>query len=226
MNEFEQRHIDLDRLSDWVDGRISGSNAREIERHVAECGSCARQRERLIDLIAEARALPATIDPPAELWNAVRVRIATPVATPVKPLGATRRWQLAAAAVLLVALSSGLTALFLRRPSVFVTSREAVVTRGSSATPIQPAMARALATDYEATIRQLRENLDERRHQLDPATIAKVEASLRVVDSAIAEARSALAADPANLTLVDLLAASYERKLELLRRASELTSSI
>ena len=225
MSEFEHRHVDLDRLSDWVDGRISGNEAREIERHLTLCGSCARQRERLIDLIAEARALPTSIQPPATLWNAVQGRIATAAVTPVKPLGSTRRWQLAAAAVLLVALSSGITALLLRRPGPLATSHEAIATHSPSPAMVQPAMARALATDYEATIRQLRENLDERRQQLDPATIAKVEASLRVVDSAIAEARSALAADPANLTLVDLLAASYERKLELLRRASELLPS-
>jgi hypothetical protein len=52
-----------------------------------------------------------------------------------------------------------------------------------------------------------------------------VEASLRVIDDAIDEARHALAADPANLDLLDLLAASYERKLELLRRANELPPS-
>ncbi|HEY2854738.1 MAG TPA: zf-HC2 domain-containing protein [Gemmatimonadaceae bacterium] len=222
MNEFDHQHIHSDRLGDWVDGRITGDEARDIERHLAACASCARQRERLVDLIAEARSLPASIDPPAQLWNAVRGHIAT--TAPVKPLGGTRRWQLAAAAVLLVALSSGVTALLIRHRSEIVAGREALATHASTA--IQPAAARAVARDYEATIRQLRETLDERRAQLDPATIAKVEASLRVVDSAIAEARGALADDPANLTLVDLLAASYERKLELLRRASELSSSI
>jgi len=223
MKEFDHQHIHSDQLGDWVDGRITGDAARNIERHLAACASCARRRERLVDLIAEARSLPASIDPPAELWNAVRGRIAT--IAPLKRLGGTRRWQLAAAAVLLVALSSGVTVLVIGHRSEIVASREALATRRPS-TAIQPAAARAVARDYEATIRQLRETLDERRAQLDPATIGKVEASLRVVDSAIAEARGALADDPANLTLVDLLAASYERKLELLRRASELSSTI
>ena len=225
MSKFENDHIGLERLSDWVDGRLPSDEAGEVERHVAVCARCAGQRERLVDLIAEARALPESIAPPAELWSAVRGRLAPPPVT-VTSLGTAQRWQLAAAAVVLVVLSASVTALLLRRPSASESSRNLVATgRAPSTAPAQPAGARAVAADYEATIRQLRETLDERRSQLDPGTVAKVEASLRVIDSAIAEARGALAADPANLTLLDLLAASYERKLELLRRATELPSS-
>jgi len=226
MSTFENDHIALERLSDWVDGRLSAADARDIERHLSLCANCAGTRERLVDLIAEARRLPDTIEPPAELWTGLRARLSAPPAT-VRSSGTARRWQLAAAAVLLVALSAGVTALLLRRPSESRTSPDVVATRNAgSAPPPRFAAARRVAADYETTIRQLRETLDERRAQLDPGTVAKVEASLRVIDSAIAEARGALAADPANLTLVDLLAASYERKLELLRRASELSSSI
>ena len=88
-----------------------------------------------------------------------------------------------------------------------------------------PAPVRSVDADYSAAIRELDESLAEHRAQLDPATVAKVEASLRVIDQAINEARHALAADPSNLTLHDLLAASYERKLELLRRATGLLPS-
>jgi hypothetical protein len=49
-----------------------------------------------------------------------------------------------------------------------------------------------------------------------------LERTLRVIDEAIAEARAALAADPSNRTLLDVLSANYEQKVELLRRASEL----
>ena len=129
-------------------------------------------------------------------------------------------WLLAAAALLLVAVSSAITALIVRRPQTVAVRHDPQ--------PAQPAAlrlpvaARAVDADYQAVIRELDESLAQRRSQLAPETIAKVEASLRVVDQAIGEARRALAADPANRDLVDLLAASYERKLELLRRATEL----
>jgi len=62
------------------------------------------------------------------------------------------------------------------------------------------------------------------RSSLSPETIRTVDHSLAVVDSAIKEARSALLADPNNQVLVDLLSATYQRKLDLLRRTSELGS--
>ena len=64
--------------------------------------------------------------------------------------------------------------------------------------------------------------LDERRDSLAPSTVATVERSLRIADSAIAEARSALEQDPANRVLGELFVSNYERKIDLLRRATEL----
>ena len=64
--------------------------------------------------------------------------------------------------------------------------------------------------------------LDQRRDSLAPSTVATVERSARIADSAIAEARAALEHDPSNRVLADLLVSNYERKLDLLRRATEL----
>jgi hypothetical protein len=126
---------------------------------------------------------------------------------------------LAAAAVVLVALSSAVTALIVRRPTIVV--RPNMTPQVAVVAPLPPA-ARAVDADYAGAIRALNETLAENRNRLDPATIAKVEASLEVIDHAIDEARQALAADPSNLTILDLLASSYERKVELLRRANAL----
>ena len=52
-----------------------------------------------------------------------------------------------------------------------------------------------------------------------------LEASLADIDRAIAEARRALARDPANVYLNDHLAESMRLKLELLRTATALTQS-
>jgi hypothetical protein len=52
--------------------------------------------------------------------------------------------------------------------------------------------------------------------------VATVERSLRIADSAIAEARDALERDPSNVVLERLFASNYERKIDLLRRANEL----
>jgi hypothetical protein len=88
-----------------------------------------------------------------------------------------------------------------------------------------PAAMRAIEADYAGTATELADALALQRPKLSPATVAKVEASLRVIDDAIAEARRALAQDPANRTLLDIFSANYQQKLELLRRAAELPAS-
>ena len=85
-----------------------------------------------------------------------------------------------------------------------------------------PVSFRRAETEYLRTIAELRSTLHANRNVLRPETIAAVEHSLSVVDSAIEEARAALLNDPRNDTLVDLLTASYERKVDLLRRARDL----
>ncbi len=64
------------------------------------------------------------------------------------------------------------------------------------------------------------------RERLSPETVATVERSLATIDRAIREAREALARARANAALVDVLAANYEHKVELLRRATELSTRI
>src|SRR5690606_33253651 len=81
----------------------------------------------------------------------------------------------------------------------------------------------AVEARYVLATAALRQTLDERQGQLAPATIRTVERSLATIDTAIAEARAALVRDPSNAALSRLLASSYEQKVTLLRRASELS---
>ena len=97
--------------------------------------------------------------------------------------------------------------------------------RAVPTTPVAlPAGLAATESSYRRTADELQLALETARSSLAPATVATVERSLRVIDSAIVEARTALALDPNNQVLADILASNYERKLDLLRRAAELTS--
>ena len=58
---------------------------------------------------------------------------------------------------------------------------------------------------------------------LAPETVAQLKASLRTIDEAILEARNALARDPANKTLIEMLSGNYRQKVDLLRRTTEMT---
>ena len=213
MTNLDGDHLELDQLGEYIDGTLSAEQQRTVEAHLAICSACRERRDRLASLVGAARALPEEVEPPAELWNDVRARIQP------RPIRTRQLWMLAAAAIVLVAVSSAVTALIVRRPTSVV--RPSVAPQAAVVAPLPPA-ARAVDADYAGAIRALNETLAENRHRLDPATIAKVEASLQVIDHAIDEARQALAADPSNLTILDLLASNYERKVELLRRANAL----
>ena len=219
MTNSDAQHIDLDRLGDFLDGYLPPDDAEAIRSHLAVCARCREQQRRLESLIESARGLPHAVEPPPELWARVQRRMVRPETIGI----ATMRWgRLAAAALILVASSAGVTAWLIGRHSSGVVRRDAPSVSASAAMPVA---ARAVAANYDAAVRELNETLAERRGQLDPVTVAKVEASLHVIDLAIGEARRALAADPANRDLLDLLAASYERKLELLQRANGLLPS-
>ncbi len=90
-----------------------------------------------------------------------------------------------------------------------------------------PAMARVVSRPVDIgepvldrEISSLRRIMNERSAQLDPKTIAILEQSMAVIDSAIAQSRAALAKDPASGFLATQLNRSLEKKVELLRTAT------
>ena len=95
--------------------------------------------------------------------------------------------------------------------------RGAVPARLASTTPVPSA-----DPAYDRDIATLRKIVGERRAQLDPATVAVLEQSVAVIDSAIAQSRAALARDPASRFLATQLDHSLGKKIELLRTAAML----
>ena len=90
------------------------------------------------------------------------------------------------------------------------------VLRGPTGLPVS---ARAGAA-FDQAVGELEQVLAQGRNRLEPRTLQIIEENLRVIDRAIAEARAAIAADPANGYLSGQVAANMHRKLEILRRAA------
>ena len=172
--------------------------------------------ERLDELTA---ALPREIAPPPDLWPAIRGELAPRTR---RTIHWDTRWRLAAAA-LLVAASSSILTMFAMRAREHAPATVAVTPRDTApVTQRLPAHLAVAERGYERSVDALWRTLDERRDSLAPSTVATVERSLRIADSAIAEARSALEQDPSNRVLAELFVSNYERKIDLLRRATEL----
>jgi uncharacterized protein YcgI (DUF1989 family) len=94
-----------------------------------------------------------------------------------------------------------------------------------SSAPATLAEFTARENDYIATVNALSQTIESAHVELAPETIVKLKASIRVIDDAIIEARRALAADPSNKALIDILSTSYDQKVDLLRRAAEMGQS-
>lgn len=204
-------------LNELIDGTLAPDERARVEAHVATCLPCAATVRRTESLLERTRALPRGVQPPDDAWEAVRSAVRGSATRRRVPAARGARWAQMAAAAALVVATAATTVLVMRDDA----PREAVTAPPDGA----PAMLAAFGpveARYVLAADVLQETLDERRAMLDPVTIATIERSLATIDDAIAEARAALARDPGNGTISRLLASSYEQKVTLLRRASEL----
>src|SRR5213594_2535117 len=126
--------------------------------------------------------------------------------------------QLIAASVALIILSGGATWLLRSR---------AVTATPVAIAPPQAQWLTAADRRYETTVAELQGALVEGRRtgRLDSITVRILERNLATIDTAIAQARRALAADPGSAYLNHHLADTMRRKLELLRQATALTGT-
>ena len=190
-------------------------------------------------LDARLGSLPLEVEPRRDLWPAITSRIesgAAPVAGPARR--PAWMWQ-AAAAVILVAGSSLLTASLLDRktPAVQSAGQSAAVpaasgesaaigSDGAVAMPAAFGPAGKLDNEYLAARQQLTRMLDERIAALPPSARAKLEFNLGEMRRAADEINAALATQPGDPLLEELLLKTYQDELAVLSNVSELTNSL
>jgi hypothetical protein len=176
------------------------------------------------------RGLPLEIAPGRDLWPAIAARIdaAAPVAQTVVRRPAWL-WQ-AAAAVVLVAGSSLLTAGLLdRRTTAGQAAATATPTVSPGAVVAMPAAfgpSANLDFEYVAARQQLTQMLDQRIATLPASARAKLEFNLGEMRRAADEINAALAAQPGDPLLEELLLKTYQDELAVLSNVSELTNSL
>lgn len=220
-----------DRLSEYLDDELPPGDRSELEAHLRHCVACGAVLAYLKRIVTRARGLEDQA-PDRDLWPGIAARIgAASTATGVVPFGAgaRRRWsfslpQLAAASIALMAVSGG--AAWLLHPAGVA---PATAGRGAPAPALVMTVAAgpgAATRGYDAAVADLERVLDAGRGRLDTTTVRVIERNLATIDSAIAQARRAVAADSGNLYLNSHLAETMQRKLELLRRAATLVSSV
>jgi anti-sigma factor RsiW len=78
---------------------------------------------------------------------------------------------------------------------------------------------------YGKQIELLQNIVQQRKAQLDPATVAIIERNLQIIDAAIEQSKAALRRDPASRMLSEQLNHALDNKVELLRTAAMLPAS-
>jgi len=197
----------LDRLEGYLGGQLAPGDHTAMEHHLAACPSCRADLAALERVRAELPSLErSATDPDVEqMWAAIKPRLTVRKGRwALRPL-ALPAWALAAAAAVLVVASIAGTMLVLKSSSIS--------TAGSQRLS-------ALEADYENASAELIPLLEEARRRLPPATVASLERNLAAIDSALSEVRRALAADPGNLALEQLVLSAWSQKVGLLRRAT------
>lgn len=227
-----------DRLSEYLDDELVPEDRAALEAHLRQCVACGAVLADLKRIVTRARSLEDRL-PAHDLWPGIAARIGatsgTEQAAAVVPIDrARRRWsfslpQLAAASVALMALSGG--AAWLLHPGAGVGPVATAPVVQPMPAPVGGARValtssrRAAGQSYDAAVADLQGVLTAGRGRLDSATVRVIERNLATIDSAIAQAQRAVAADSANVYLNSHLAETMRRKLDLLRQAAALVTS-
>ena len=218
------RHL----LEDYVTGELTEDARGPVADHIAACEICRAEVESLKEVLARAAELPKSIDPPAGAWLNIRAAIERDKSAIATEARSERFWRqpylLAAAVVLVAVLSSGGTALYMNSRDREASSARAVAAnQGSETTPATLAAFTIEENTYLRNVAVLQDVLDQQEASLAPETVAQLKASLHTIDEAIFEARNALARDPANKMMIEMLSGTYRQKVDLLRRTTEMT---
>ena len=216
-----------EQLSEYLDDALGAGERDALEAHLANCDECRETLDELRRVTERARGLDDR-PPSQDLWPGIAARIGASTAvvsidTARTRLARTSRRlsfslpQAVAAGIALVAVSSGTVWLALRNPAAptaATTTRPPVDLNTSWQPPVD--------STVDQVVTQMRQMVTTERSRLDTGTVRILEKNLAIIDSAIAEARRALAQDPSNNYLNHHLADTMRRKADLLRRASAL----
>ena len=208
-------------IDDSVDGELQPPSRDEVARHLRECATCRDEEHAVRALLSAAAALPRELSPERELWPQISERLRFVVPFPrqdarLQPL------LLLAAAALLIALSS-LVTWRIARPAERRLAVRPAEPQGTLIAHTPAAGLLEAETEYARATDELLLALESRRDSLAPETLVEVEQNLRAIDGALKSLREALADDPGNQQLTQLLTGTHKRKVEALRRVVRLS---
>jgi hypothetical protein len=177
------------------------------------------------ELIAAASRLATDVKPERDLWPGIEQAISQP-ARPRRSNWNTV-WAQAAAVLLLVGGSSGMTYLAMSGDNNAVTP----VAIGGPALVFERVSGSFgsqyhLGPDYLDAKRDLEAKLDEELNRLAPDARDAVQANMETIRLAIDDINKALSEEPGNVLLQELLLRTYREELALMRHVDSIANSV
>jgi len=190
-----------EQIDAYLDGLLPDQESERIESHLADCRACRQEVLELRAILDDAAALPETLRPERDLWPGIEKKMEPVSAKHLEPAG--RRW-LGFAAAVLVFLMAGYV-LFMMKPGSAPPGTRNLLKEISHAD-----------AEYSRAKNDLMTMLQDSKGNLDQETSCVIEENLVVIEDAIEEIRTALAADPCNSRLQHRLAETRQQGLRLI----------
>jgi hypothetical protein len=178
-------------------------------------------------LMVAARQLPRGIAPGRDLWPGIAAAIDEQREAPSrgKP-GWNRLFAQAAAVLLLVGGSSGVTWFAMKQDAPVVASEPSAEVLNFQPVAGSFGSQYHLGAEFVEARNNLEARLEEELKRLPPETRAEVEANLNTIRAAIVEINMALANEPDNALLQQLLVNAYRDELAVMSRVDGMASSV
>ncbi len=175
------------------------------------------------ELMATAAELTSEVTPDRDLWPGIEQAILQ-AAKPARTVW-NSVWAQAAAVLLLVGGSSGVTYLV-----VTDDANPLPPLAGGPALVFEPVSGSFgsmynLGPDYQDARRSLAAKVDEELSRLTPQERVEVQQNIDVIRTAIEDINKALAAEPDNALLQKLLLSTYREELHVMMRVDEITGA-
>jgi hypothetical protein len=178
-------------------------------------------------LMAAARQLPRGIAPERDLWPGIAEAIDEQREAPSRGRpGWNRLFAQAAAVLLLVGGSSGVTWLAMKQDAPVVATEPSAEVLNFQPVSGSFGSQYHLGAEFVEARNNLEARLEEELKRLPPETRAEVEANLNTIRAAIVEINMALANEPDNALLQQLLVNAYRDELAVMSRVDGMASSI
>lgn len=204
-------------MHDAVDDDLAPDLREQLEMHLHSCPECHRHMDDLLSLVTAAAGLPGEVASSRDLWPGIEGRLTGVPSS----RWLVRRVVLAVAALVVAAVGLSLLRAPVTGPQLQSSTQPGIVQADNRTATLDD-----VRLEYRQARDELMEVIQARSGEVSPETMQVIESNLALIDRAIDDIETVLAANPGEGRLDRHLRLAYHRQIELLRWAARMPSQI